>query len=841
MAIPGMTQNESRVVIRFETVGIGNTMAVMDQAFGKLASRTSYYVGFLQTQMGRMMMAAGASIVAGMGVAVKEFATFDESMKNTASVMNATAAEMDMLGKHAIDISTQLPHSAREVGDAMYYLASQGYRATEVMKSLSPVMKLATATNTQAETTARYLMMTLNQFGASADEATKYAQVFASAISNTQLRMEWLGQAMVNVGPVAKQLGMSIEETTAYLAMLADAGVVSGKAGTHLRIIMANLTAATGNQQKTLAKLGLTMDQVNPELRSMESIFQTLAESGAGVGEIFDLFNRRAGASAMAVMGLSDSYDEYIKKVSDYTKLDKMVQIQMSALSKQFKLLRDTISAVAIQFGAVLEEPIRNAIDRFRELAVQVGNLSTSTKKMILGFAAGIAALLFVAGPIVIIMGTLTQSMLNMSLMGAALKITLIGMIKPFIALGLAIKGLFVTLFTSAASGMFTIAGLVGQIGVLGTALGVLAASFAGWKIGKAVGDWVHNLNEITGSNETVVAHMTGWMTKWDKFTAKVKGFFDVMKEQKDFDKIIESQEILKTPESLMQGIRMIEKELQRLEYVYQAQYQSMQLGLAKETKEKAEYLQIQKAAFIKMRQHMIDTAHVLEKIIVKGPAMNKFWTDFQASGTRAAAQIAQDMDKFIDKISSDWTKVIIDLAKGATTFRDVWNMVLDEALHNFINGFLNEMLRANGQAMGQMVAQFLKAQAFMGGGFGGGIFNAISGIFDIMGGIQSGGGIAIGGGRTTFGPNNVPTGFASGGIVTKPVMGMVGEAGPEAIIPLDEYNNRDSGGTLTIINVVDPNFVNAQIAQDPHTVINVINADLIRGGSTRRTIRRSL
>ena len=37
--------------------------------------------------------------------------------------------------------------------------------------------------------------------------------------------------------------------------------------------------------------------------------------------------------------------------------------------------------------------------------------------------------------------------------------------------------------------------------------------------------------------------------------------------------------------------------------------------------------------------------------------------------------------------------------------------------------------------------------------------------------------------------------GFAEGGIVTKPVAGLVGEAGPEAIIPLDQAQNILGGG----------------------------------------------
>ena len=43
-------------------------------------------------------------------------------------------------------------------------------------------------------------------------------------------------------------------------------------------------------------------------------------------------------------------------------------------------------------------------------------------------------------------------------------------------------------------------------------------------------------------------------------------------------------------------------------------------------------------------------------------------------------------------------------------------------------------------------------------------------------------------------------TGFADGGIVTKPTLGLVGEAGPEAIIPLNKLKNNTRGGGITII-----------------------------------------
>lgn len=54
----------------------------------------------------------------------------------------------------------------------------------------------------------------------------------------------------------------------------------------------------------------------------------------------------------------------------------------------------------------------------------------------------------------------------------------------------------------------------------------------------------------------------------------------------------------------------------------------------------------------------------------------------------------------------------------------------------------------------------------------------------------------------------NIPM-LAAGGIVTSPTLAMVGEAGPEAVIPLDRLGNMGGGGNVTIqVSGGDPNAV---------------------------------
>jgi hypothetical protein len=68
----------------------------------------------------------------------------------------------------------------------------------------------------------------------------------------------------------------------------------------------------------------------------------------------------------------------------------------------------------------------------------------------------------------------------------------------------------------------------------------------------------------------------------------------------------------------------------------------------------------------------------------------------------------------------------------------------------------------------------------------------------------------------------NVPM-FADGGIVNSPVLGIVGENGPEAIIPLDRIGDMGGGGTNVTINVQ---------GADPNAVVDALRTYMFRNGS---------
>ena len=128
------------------------------------------------------------------------------------------------------------------------------------------------------------------------------------------------------------------------------------------------------------------------------------------------------------------------------------------------------------------------------------------------------------------------------------------------------------------------------------------------------------------------------------------------------------------------------------------------------------------------------------------------------------------------------------------------------------------------------------------GGGSGGGIFGWIG---KATGGLFGGGRFAKGG---AFGSTGEITAFASGGVVSQPTVfpfargiGLMGEAGPEAILPLRRGRGGrlgvEAGGTQSvpqitprIINVLDPSLAGDYLATPAgeRAIVNVIRLRIV-------------
>ena len=143
-----------------------------------------------------------------------------------------------------------------------------------------------------------------------------------------------------------------------------------------------------------------------------------------------------------------------------------------------------------------------------------------------------------------------------------------------------------------------------------------------------------------------------------------------------------------------------------------------------------------------------------------------------------------------IEKRMSDIADLVEDLSPLITLFSGLLQIIL--LIVVAIAKVIGHAQDA-GKALGKMLGASDKESSVLGAAGSGAGAGAMIGAFGGPLGMAIC--AAIGGTAGAIGAGGIPF-LAEGGVVTKPTLAVVGEAGPEAVVPLDRYQGGDSAGT---------------------------------------------
>lgn len=370
------------------------------------------------------LMALGAT-------AVKISADFEQSMANAASVAGATGEELQEMTDLARKMGAKTVFSASEAADALYYMASAGYKVDQMSSSIEATLNLASATQSDLAFTTDTVISALNQFGLEASEAERVTNVYAASIGASMASMDKLATSMGYVGPVANSLGWSIEETTGALSVLYNAGYDGSTAGTSLRQALVSLMNPTSSALKIFDELGISLESLDPTTNNMADILDTLSASGITTAQAMEVFGARAGPGMLALMSAGgDAVRDMTEAVTGTNKANEMAAQQLDTLQGQWAELTSQLEEIAIMFGDVLIPIIRQLITKYiMPLTTKLMGMSTGTRKNVVVIALLAAAI----GPLLIVIGKLISGV-GMLVKVASVLFSKVGLIIAIIA-----------------------------------------------------------------------------------------------------------------------------------------------------------------------------------------------------------------------------------------------------------------------------------------------------------------------------------------------------------------------------------------------------------------------
>ena len=107
----------------------------------------------------------------------------------------------------------------------MENLASAGFSTNETMQAMPGLLDLAASSGESLASSSDIAASTLRGFGLEASQAGHVADVLAKNAGATNAAVADTGEAMKYIAPVAKAMGLSLEEVTAAIGEMANAGV----------------------------------------------------------------------------------------------------------------------------------------------------------------------------------------------------------------------------------------------------------------------------------------------------------------------------------------------------------------------------------------------------------------------------------------------------------------------------------------------------------------------------------------------------------------------------------------------------------------------------------------
>ncbi len=635
-------------------------------------------------------------------------------------------------------------------------------------KALTESAKLLGSTTMFTAAQVAELQLNLSKLGLT---PTQINQSTESILNLAQATDSDLAQAATVTAKIMNAFGMEATDMQRITDVMADSFSSTALDMTKFETAMASVAPvakmAGADIEKTTAILGVLVNngvEASTAGTALRNIFLDLSKSGKtwdqAMNEInssteplavaMDMFGKR-GANVATI--LAQSGVEIQNLTSDFRdstgEAKAMAEIMDSGVAGSLRKMRSQLEGAAIQLGEQLVPIFQVVINRISKLVSWFSSLSAETQKSIVKWGLIVAAI----GPALIIFGKMV--------------VGVSGLIKLFGALRAAV------LLTGTAFKALTAAMVRNPIGAVLTLITSAAAAYflLGTNTKKAT-KAQKEFNGVTESTEDAIKRLSksiGDMGK-DSFQLQIEEVDDLIKKIKGFE-VKES--------AFTKGVALSDEQKKQIQDLNMLLIQLKQKQF--DAKQEADEL-------AKSIKNVGEVTTTNTKDVDENKKVYKA-LNIELAHTKKINESL--IPKKTIKSAEELTTVFRDLSleqklfnSGMGMFGDILTSSLDSALtsqENFFDVFVANIKKAIQSLLIQLAVMTL-IKSLMGGGTA--AFSILS-IKENLGSIM---------------------GFADGGLVTGPTVGLIGEgigttaSNPEVIAPLDKLKNFIGGGSQNVI-----------------------------------------
>ncbi|TDL96681.1 phage tail tape measure protein [Macrococcus brunensis] len=413
-------------------------------------------------------------LLAGFGAAIKTSADFESQMSRVGAIAGTTKGEFEQLKKQAMDLGASTSKSASEVAAGMENLAAMGFNAKEIMGAMPGVISASESSGADMAQTADVMAAAINGFGLKASDATHVADVLAQTANQSAADITDMQYALKYAAGPAHALKIPLEETSAAIGIMTDAGLDGSNAGTALRGSLLSLLDPSEENSKRMEAMGIQLEDSNGKFVGISGVIGQFKQKMDGMTDSQKAANLSALVGKESVSGFLTLMEAGPSKID---KMTKSLKDSGGASAEAAKKMKDNlkgaldelggaVETAGIKIGDLLSPAIRGIAESIGKAINVFNNLPKSMQLGITVFGLLAAAI----GPIILGIGTVISILGTAAGVIGGLSPAIMGLLGPIgIAVGV-ITGLGIA-FTVAYQKSETFRNIVNSAiqGVMGT------------------------------------------------------------------------------------------------------------------------------------------------------------------------------------------------------------------------------------------------------------------------------------------------------------------------------------------------------------------------------------
>lgn len=373
--------------------------------------------------------------------AFSEFDTKHHAMLNKLDVETRKSAD---ISKQAFtDMSLSVAKSAEDLVGIANSLggAIDGLTGKQLNQMTQEVAKFAIATDTASDVASEMVSNTVNAFKLPAEEVPKLLDAITAASNYSSADVADLGEALSKCSAAASGMNQTVYDTSAALAVLANAGVKGSEAGTGLSNIFERMANPT-NVEK-LTGIGVAVFDAEGKMRSLVDIAEdfdnkTKNMTGAEKQNIaLQAFGDVGGRAFTKLAGNAEAFRKQQQQITDSQgTMNKAYDEMNQSLGVNIQLAKNSGMAILYKIGEKLAPQVKEIADYLTELTKKITAADDGTLDWVISIGkvvVGLFAFLKAASVTLSVVSAIAKNMSTLRAVFSIIRIAASGLFKVLI------------------------------------------------------------------------------------------------------------------------------------------------------------------------------------------------------------------------------------------------------------------------------------------------------------------------------------------------------------------------------------------------------------------------